>query len=363
MPWNPTVAFNALPLLPPAADVETKSILKATIEARAALAALDQAARRIPNPTVLLNSLPLLEARASSEIENIVTTTDDLFAFAQNEAAATNSDTKETLRYRSALFAGIELSRRRPISAGTAIEVCSIIHDRQMDVRQLPGTFIGNPTTNEAVYTPPSGAAVLQTKLSNWERFVHSNADLDPLIRMAVAHYQFEAIHPFSDGNGRTGRIMNVLLLIDAGLIRDPILYLSRYFIEYRSDYYRLLLDVTASGAWEAWILFVLDGVRRTAKSTVSKIDGISALQTSVMDAIRVATKAGANADLLAVLFEQPYSRIANVMDRCQVTRPTAASWLNALVDAGVLIDVRIGRERLFINVTFVDLLTRDGAL
>ncbi|MFD4421701.1 Fic family protein [Agromyces sp. NPDC058484] len=206
---------------------------------------------------------------------------------------------------------------RRPLSANTAIEVCSLIHGREVGVR------------------------------------------LDPLIRMAIAHYQFEAIHPFTDGNGRTGRIMNVLLLIEAGLIRQPILYLSRYFIEHRNDYYRLLLDVTATEAWEQWILYVLEGVGRTAASTVAKIDAISELQQSVTRAIRN-TKAGANADLLAVLFEQPYSRISNVMDRCDVSRPTAASWLNALIDAGILFDVRVGRERQFINSAFVDLLMRD---
>lgn len=360
MPWSPTVAYDDLPPLPPKADVETKPILKAAIEARAALAALDQAAQRIPNPTVLLNSLPLLEAQASSEIENIVTTADDLFAFAQHEAGAKSLATRETLRYRAALFAGIDLTRTRPLSMKTAVEVCSIIQGREVDVRFAPGTFIGNAVTKEAVYTPPNGKPVLMKMLSDWAGFVNSDDELDPLIRMALAHYQFEAIHPFSDGNGRTGRIMNVLMLLEAGVLTHPILYLSRYFIAHRQDYYRLLLEVTSAGAWEDWILFVLEGVRRTAGSTIAKIDGISDLQAEVMAAIRTATRAGANADLLAVLFEQPYSRIANVVERCHVSRPTATSWLNALVAAGVLDDVRVGRERLFINTAFFALLVRD---
>ena len=360
MPWSPTVAYNDLPPLPPKADVETKTILKSAIEARAALAALDQAAQRIPNPTVLLNSLPLLEAQASSEIENIVTTADDLFAFAQNEAGAKSPATKETLRYRAALFAGIDLMRKRPLSMNTAVEVCSIIHGRDVDLRWAPGTFIGNAVTKEAVYTPPSGKSVLMEMLSDWAGFVNSDDELDPLIRMAIAHYQFEAIHPFSDGNGRTGRIMNVLMLLEAGVLTHPILYLSRYFIAHRQDYYRLLLEVTSQGSWEDWILFVLEGVRRSALSTIAKIDGVSDLQAEVMTAIRTVTRAGANADLLAVLFEQPYSRIANVVERCHVSRPTATSWLNALVAAGVLDDVRVGRERLFINTAFFDLLVRD---
>ena len=360
MPWRPDLPYNDLPALPPTVEVDTKAVLRATIEARAALASLDQAAQRIPNPAVLLNSLPLLEAQASSEIENIVTTADDLFAFAQNQEAASNPATKETLRYRTALFTGIERIAARPLSVTTALEVCSIIHGREMDVRNLPGTYIGNPSTQRIIYTPPSSAAVIRDKLSNWERFLHTTPDLDPLIRMALAHYQFEAIHPFSDGNGRTGRILNLLQLVDAGLLLQPILYLSRYFIEHRAEYYRLLLAVTTEEAWEEWTSFVLDGVRRTAASTVTKIDAISSLQAGIMDAIRATTKAGANADLLAVLFEQPYSRIGNVVERCGVTRQTAASWLNSLVEAGVLADVRLGRERLFTNTAFVELLVRD---
>lgn len=360
MSWNPGNPYNELPPLPPTAEIDSKSILKSTIEARAALATLDQAAQRIPNPAVLINSLPLLEAQASSEIENIVTTAEDLFAYANNEDAAPNPETKETLRYRRALFAGIRLMEQRPLSASVAIEVCSLIQGRHVQVRNLPGTIIGNPLTQQTIYTPPSGAALITQKLSNWEQFIHGARDIDPLIRMAVAHYQFEAIHPFSDGNGRTGRIMNVLMLIEAGVIQHPILYLSRFFIRHRSDYYRLLLGVTAENAWEPWILHVLEGVRATALSTVAKIDAIAALQQSTLDAIRRVTKTGANADLLAVLFEQPYSRITNVMERCSVSRPTATSWLTALRDAGVLVDVRAGRERLFINTGFIALLTRD---
>lgn len=358
MPWNPDAPYNELPSLPPRVEVETRSVLKATVAARAALAALDQAAQRIPNPAVLINALPILEAQASSEIENIVTTTDDLFKFADDEAAATSSETKETLRYRTALFRGIESLRSRPLTTTTAIEICSTIHFREMSVRRLPGTFIGNPATHEAIYTPPTGEALILDKLSEWERFIHDPGDLDPLVVMALAHYQFEAIHPFADGNGRTGRILNLLLLVNAGLITQPILYMSRYIIQHKNDYYRLLLDVTREGSWEEWTLFILEGVRATALSTIEKIDAISTLQEETLAQVRVATNS-ANADLLAVLFEQPYCRIANVVERCRVSRPTATGWLNALVKAGVLYDIRAGRERLFINTAFVELLSR----
>jgi Fic family protein len=362
MAWQASEPYNELPPLPPPIDVETREVLKATIEARAALAALDQAARRITNPTVLINAIPLLEAQASSEIENIVTTTDELFRYAQDEATAASSATKETLNYRSALFAGVRLIRARPLSVSTAAEICTTVKSREMPIRRLPGTFIGNPVTNAAIYTPPVGEARIREKLGDWEQFIHARAGLDPLIVMALAHYQFEAIHPFEDGNGRTGRILNVLLLMSAGLIEEPILYLSRYIIENKDEYYRLLLAVTRDAAWVEWILFVVEGIRQTATSTVIKIDQIQSLQDRTLGMIRETT-GGANADLLAVLFEQPYCRIANVVERCHVSRPTATNWLNALVAAGVLIDVRRGRERIFINTALLDLLTRPESV
>lgn len=361
MTWSADVPYNDLPLLPPRADFETRAVLKAAIRARSALASMDEATKRMPNPMVLVNSLSLLEAQASSEIENIVTTTDELFRFAQEATDAASAETKETLRYRAALFGGMESIRERPLSINTAIEVCSNIHLREMGVRKLPGTYIGNPRTRRAIYTPPTGEAVILTKLGNWADFVHTKADIDPLVIMAVAHYQFEAIHPFTDGNGRTGRILNVLQLVTAELLREPILYLSRYIIQNKDEYYRLLLAVTAEGAWEEWILFVLRGIEETANRTLSKIDRIQELQTETRIEIKQHTSAGSNSDLLDVLFENPYSRISNVIERCGVSRPTATGWLNALVAAGALIGVKAGRERLFINHRFMQILSTDA--
>lgn len=359
MTWAAEIPYNDLPLLPPASEFETKAVLRATIEARAAIAALDQAALRMPNPAVLINSIPLLEAQASSEIENIVTTTDELFRYAQNPSESATPETKETLRYRAALFLGLESVGRRPLSVSTAVEVCTMIHQREMSVRKLPGTFIGNPTTKRAIYTPPTGESVIRDKLANWETFLHRTDGLDPLIVMAIAHYQFEAIHPFEDGNGRTGRILNILFLVHAQLLQSPILYLSRYIIQQKDDYYRLLLAVTRDQAWEEWILFMLNGLRETAANTLRKIDEIQQLEEKVKQEIRDLTTAGSNSDLLNVLFENPYCRIANVIDRCRVSRPTATGWLNALVEGGVLMDVKIGRDRLFINARFFGLLAR----
>lgn len=358
MPWSPEVPFNDLPPLPPESiDLEPKVVLKATVEARTALATLAQAGRLLPNPNILIHAVPLLEAQASSEIENIVTTADELFKHV--ESGGGDYATKEALRYRSALFAGVDAIRRRPLTAATAARVCSELHGREIDVRAVPGTRIANPTTREIVYAPPEGADVIRDKLSDWERFVHAQDDLDPLVRMAVAHYQFEAIHPFHDGNGRTGRVINILMLIEAGLLDEPILYLSRAIIERKNDYYRLLRAVTADGAWNEWVLYMLDVVRESATSTTRKIASIRTCQDDIAERARAATPGGRDAQFLDVLFEQPYCRISTVAERCDVSRQTASTWLHALVGAGLLSDVKVGREILFVNHEFLDVLTR----
>lgn len=359
MTWTARTPYNELPPLPPGGEIETRAVLKATIAARAALAAMDEAALRVPNPDVLINSITLLEAQASSEIENIVTTTDELFSSTGSEDSASTPEAKETLRYREALFGGLVSIQNRPLSAVTAATICSHIHHRDMSIRTLPGTIIGNPATRKAIYTPPTGAAVIAEKLGEWERFIHGYGDLDPLVMMALAHYQFEAIHPFTDGNGRTGRILNVLLLMGVGVLRFPILFLSRYIITHREEYYHRLQAVTARGEWESWILFMLEAIRETAIQTYQKIDAVTQVQARILEQIKEHTSAGPHADLLAVLCEKPYARIANVIERCGVSRPTATGWLNALSDAGVLRPLRSGREKLYINTELIEILTR----
>ncbi|SEF17490.1 Fic family protein [Jiangella alba] len=358
MSWSPDVPFNDLPPLPPAGlDLEPKPVLKATVEARTALATLAQAGRLLPNPNILIHAVPLLEAQASSEIENIVTTADELFKHA--DSGGGNHATKEALRYRTALFAGVESIRSRPLTSVTAARICSELQGREMAIRAVPGTRVANPTTRQVVYAPPEGADLIREKLSAWERFVHAEDDLDPLVRMAVAHYQFEAIHPFHDGNGRTGRVINILMLIEAGLLHDPILYLSRAIIARKNDYYRLLRAVTADRAWSEWVLYMLDVVRDSAESTTRKIGAIRTSQDDIAERARAATPGGRDAQFLAVLFEQPYCRINTVADRCDVSRQTASSWLHALVEAGLLRDIKAGRELLFVNHEFLDVLTR----
>jgi Fic family protein len=356
--WFPETPFNDLPDLPPVGlDLEPRAVLKATIETRAALATVAQAGRALPNPTVLINAVPLLEAQASSEIENIVTTADELFKHVGTGGG--DHATKEALRYRAALFAGVDTIRTRPLTAGTASLICSSLQGREMGVRAVPGTRIANPATGQIIYAPPEGESVIRDKLGAWERFIHADDDLDPLVRMAVAHYQFEAIHPFHDGNGRTGRVLNILMLMEAGLLHEPILYLSRSIIARKNDYYRLLRSVTADGNWHEWILYMLEVVHDSATSTVRKIDAIRGCQEEIGDRARAATIGGRDAQLLALLFEQPYCRISNVVERCDVTRQTASSWLHALVEAGLLQDIKVGRERLFVNHEFLRVLVR----
>lgn len=323
---------------------------------------MNQAARSMTNASVLINAIPLLEAQASSEVENIVTTTDELFMHANDESSA-NAATREALRYRTALFEGFNMVERRGIvTTNTAREVCSIIKQHRMDLRAGSGTYIGNLATNTAIYTPPEGYDVIDSKLGDWEMFVNSSKGYDPLTRMAIAHYQFEAIHPFEDGNGRTGRVLNVLMLVAAGLLDSPVLYLSRFIISNKNDYYQRLLAVTAEGAWVQWVEYMLEGVRQTAESTLNKIDAIRELQGVMKHEIGAAITGGGHVGLLDVLFEQPYCRISNVREACGVSRPTATNWLKALKQAGVLTDFRAGRELIFVNTRFMDLLVRDDA-
>jgi len=355
--FDPTRPYNALPALPPKADVESRAVLKTCIDARAALASLKHAGTLLPNQAVLINTVPLMEAQASSEIENVVTTADTLFRQAQLDERTADPAAKEALRYRTALRQGVELLKRRPLGTAIAVEVCSTLMGRDMDVRKVPGTVLTNPATGKVVYTPPVGEVLLREKLANWERFIHEHETVDPLIRMAIAHYQFEAIHPFLDGNGRTGRVLNELMLIEQGLLEIPVLYLSRYIIRNRADYYRLLLAVTRDAAWEASVLYVLHGVTETASWTTAKIAALRALMAAATEYIRTRLPKLYSHELVEAVFMQPYCRIQNLVSAGIAKRQTASVYLKALVDIGVLREVEAGREKLFLHPRFLDLL------
>ncbi len=360
LPWHPHVAYNQLPNLPPPQDLESKAVLKACITARAALAELKQAAELIPNQTMLINTIPLLEAKDSSEIENIVTTTDKLFQHAQSDGV-TDHATKEALRYRSALHRGYSSLQERPLCTTTAVQICSTLKGVEMDIRRIGGTQLSNDRTGEVIYTPPEGEAHLRDLLANWESFLYNQTELDPLVRMAVGHYQFEAIHPFLDGNGRTGRVLNTLYLMQEELLSLPILYLSRYIIAHKADYYRLLLEVTGAQAWEPWLLFMLQAVAETSRWTTAKISAIRRLAEHTTEYVRAHLPKIYSRELVDVVFEQPYCRIANLVEKNIAQRQAASRYLKDLVKIGVLREVQYGKEKLFVHPKLMQLLSEDS--
>lgn len=359
--FRPDKPFNNLPLLPPAKEIETNRVLKQCIVAHRALAELKQAGNLIPGQSVLINTIPMLEAQSSSAIENIVTTADALFRHAHDAGNAADAATKETLRYRTALRAGYENIAQRPLSTRTAIEVCSAIRGVDMDIRRTPGTALANQATGEVIYTPPEGEPKLRDLMQNWEQFIHEQEQIDPLVRMAVMHYQFEAIHPFTDGNGRTGRIMNLLFLIEHDLLEIPVLYLSRYIIQHKDDYYRRLLEVTTQDAWEPWILFMLEAIEQTANWTNARILLIRQLQQHTADYIKAQKPNLYSAELTDAIFIQPYCRIGNLVDMGIVKRETASKYLKQLCDIGVLEEIKAGRDKLFVHPKFIKVLTQDA--
>lgn len=359
--FDPTKPYNDLPLLPPKQELETRAILKLCTEARVALAELKQVGESIPNQAVLINTIPLLEAQASSEIENVVTTTDKLFRFAEGNTNQADPATKEALRYRAALQHGHKALEKRPVSTAIAVEVCRIIKDTNLDIRRVPGTQLANDLSREVIYTPPEGEALLRDKLSNWERFLHEQDALDPLVRMAAAHYQFEAIHPFTDGNGRTGRVLNILYLVDKKLLDLPVLYLSRYLIHHKQDYYRLLLEVTRDENWLDWLEYMLLAVKDTADWTATKIRAVRELQARTVAYVRDQLPSIYTRELVDQIFIQPYCRIGNLVDANIGHRETVSKYLKQLSSIGVLEEIKLGREKLFVNSRFLGLLTMDS--
>lgn len=269
--------------------------------------------------------------------------------------------TKEALRYRTALRRGVESLKTRPLATATAVDVCRTLLGVNLDVRRVPGTALINEMTGTVVYTPPEGEPLLRGLLANWEQFLHNATHLDPLIRMAVAHYQFEAIHPFTDGNGRTGRILNLLFLVEQDLLELPILHLSRAIIRRKADYYRLLLSVTTRGTWEEWILYILAAVDETARWTTARIRAIQKLMHETTEFVRTKAFGAYSRELVDLTFVQPYCRITNVVDAGIAQRQTAASYLKKLAHVGVLQEVKAGREKLFINTRLMRLLTAEA--
>lgn len=358
MPYLPTEPYQDLPPLPPAEDLNTVAVLKQLVASASWLARMDEATALVPNSSVLINSIPLLEAQASSEIENIVTTNDELFrAQALVDSTGFSPATKEALRYRNALHMGFQKIGTHPLTFNVARLVCSEITGVEMNIRDTDGTFIGNPATKQRVYTPPTGPDVIRRHMDKWEEFVNNFGDMDPLIAVALAHYQFEAIHPFSDGNGRTGRILNLLMLKATGKLREPVLYLSGYIVRNKQEYYTRLRAVTENEDWENWVIFILTGIEETASWTHSLIKDIHAGRNAMEDKIGKRLPAAPKHDLANLLFDQPYIRVDNIVEHGLSQRQTAARWLNELTDHKLLTKERAGRTNLYINQRFIDLL------
>lgn len=361
MSCNPAKPYNELPLLPPTRELETTRVLKQCIRSRAVLAELEQSANFLPNKALLINVMPLLEAQASSEIENIVTTTDRLFRSSLLEQAP-DPATKEALSYRKALYESFENLKRRPLCTATAELVCSVIKSRSMSVRHTTGTALANAATGKVMYTPPEGETLIRDKLANWEQFINLPTELDPLVVMAVAHYQFEAIHPFVDGNGRTGRILNLLHLTQSGLLSLPILYHSRGIIRRKSEYYTNLRGVTFHNDWETWIIYMLEVVEESAQWTNQKIREIRELRAATKAALMEKAPKIYSAELLDVLLARPYCRIADLVGADIAKRQSASVYLKQLVHIGLLSEEKVGREKIFVHQSYLRLLLTDDA-
>ncbi|PKD44011.1 addiction module protein [Rhodohalobacter barkolensis] len=358
MSFSPDKPYNHLPPLPPDAEIESPAVLKSAIAANRALAELKGKSESLPNPSILINSIVLQEAKSSSEIENVVTTNDKLFTALSADDSRVDLQTKEVLRYRQALWKGVDHIEKDSLSTDLFIRLMQIIKETDEGIRTDPGTVIANPNTRKIIYWPPEGEELIRNHLVNLEDYIRTEDGVDPLIKMAVMHYQFEAIHPFDDGNGRTGRLLNILYLMKKELLLHPVLYLSNAIITQKQDYYKLLRGVTEEQEWEPWILFILDAVEKTSNSTMARIGQILDLLHETLELAkeklpnRVYSK-----ELIELLFEQPYCKVKYLVDRGIAKRQTAAEYLRELEDAGILRSKQVGRENLFVNIKLYDLL------
>lgn len=353
---------NNLKLLPPEVELETKKVLKQLTRSHRALAELKGFADVIPNKNILINAVTINEAKDSSEIENIITTHDELFKAMSGENYD-NPASKEVTNYRTALWHGYRLVKEKGfLSTNMMIEVQQLIEANRAGIRKLPGTVLRNDVTGEVIYTPPSEEQEILLLLSNLEKYINDEYDnIDPLVKLAVIHYQFEAIHPFYDGNGRTGRIINILYLVLKELLDSPILYLSKFIIRNKSAYYRFLQEVTVKGKWEDWILFILQGIEETAEETLLLVKEINTLLDNTAEQIKEVFPKIYSKELVDLIFYEFYTKNSYIQDGLNVSRKTASSYLSSLEEAGFLISEKIGRERIYLNKGLVHIVKENG--
>ncbi len=347
------MAQGTISLLPPDTELETRAVLKALVPAHRYLAELKGLAATIPNEHILINTLALQEAKDSSEIENIITTHDDLYKADLFSEYIKNPAAKEVSRYATALKTAFEqVKRDRLIGVNRIVETHQILEQNNAGIRKLPGTALKNERTGETVYTPPQNHSDIIHLMGNLEQFINDDTlhDADPLVKMAVIHHQFESIHPFYDGNGRAGRIINILYLVAKGLLDIPVLYLSRYIIRNKTDYYRLLQSTRDTGNWEPWILYMLEGIELAARQTIWIIRHIKEVMMGYKHRIRTELPKIYSQDLLNNLFRHPYTRIESVQYDLRVSRLTAAKYLGQMTGKGLIEKHKIGRFNYYVN-------------
>lgn len=355
-----------IPQLPMAFDLESKAIMKKTAAARSALAEMKGAALSIPNGQILISTLSLQEAKDSSAIENIITTHDELFQSDFMTKSFKTLASKEVHNYAEALRWGFKTVKQNGfLSNNHIIDIQGAIEENRAGFRKVPGTALKNEKTGETVYTPPQTYDEVMMHMSNLEQFINDDAicEWDPLVKMAVIHHQFESIHPFYDGNGRTGRIINILYLVKEGLLNLPILYLSRFINQHKGDYYRLLQKVRTENAWEEWVLFILEGVEQTSLQTIRIIEGIKSLMWKHKTKIRTELPKSYSQDLLNNLFRHPYTKIDFIMEETGVSRKTAAKYLEDLDKVGILSKQKIWKDNYYINTDLFNFLQNVSKL
>jgi Fic family protein len=347
-----------LPILPPNVDVETKAVLKQLSNANRALAELKGYADTIPNKHILINAVTINEAKDSSAIENIITTHDELFRTMSSDIV-TNPNAKEVINYRSALWHGYQLVKdARILTTNMIIEIQAIVERNNAGIRKLPETVLRNDFTGDTVYTPPVGELYIKELLTNLEKYINNDTDeIDPLIKLAIIHYQFEVIHPFYDGNGRTGRIINILYLVLKELLDSPILYLSSYIIRNKSDYYRLLQEVRNIENWEEWIIYILKGIEQTSEETLSLVKKINTEVELMRSELKEKLPKIYSKELVDLLFYEFYTKTGYIEKGLSVTRKTAVSYLTSLENEGFLISEKVGKERIYQNKRLYDLV------
>lgn len=357
---------HQIPTLPLQQDIETKAVLKRLNAVRAALAGLNGVAESIPNERIILNTLSLQEAKDSSAIENIVTTHDELYTSDSITRQFTSHAAKEVYNYAQALLEGFnQVKESGLITINHILKLQALLEENDAGFRKVPGTSLKNDQTGETVYTPPQELDEIIRLMANLESFINDETltDLDPVVKMAIIHHQFESIHPFYDGNGRTGRIINILYLVKESLLKLPILYLSRYINQNKATYYSLLQQTRETNNWEPWILYMLDAVEETASQTSFIIREIKKLMTIHKQKIRAELPKIYSQDLINSLFKHPYTKIEYIKNDLRIARKTASRHLDQLCETGLITKNKIGKENYYFNNDLIDLLINVGSL